>query len=70
MQLFRTINSNLAHTVNNCFRVTPGASVLVRAVATLWGTAVNFPLQGAKLYMTIMQKWQTLHLKLEVEHYL
>ena len=38
----RTKNSNLAHTVNNCFRVTPGASVLVRAVATLWGTAVNF----------------------------
>ncbi len=40
--IIQPINSNLGHTINNCFRVTPGTSVLVRAVATLWGTAVNF----------------------------
>ncbi len=44
----RLINSNLRHTVNNCFRVTPGTSVLVRAAATLWGTAVNF--SGGSVY--------------------
>ncbi|MCX4296988.1 MAG: hypothetical protein OSJ73_08130 [Lachnospiraceae bacterium] len=44
----RTKNSNLGHTVNNCFRVTPGTSVLVRAAATLWGTAVNF--SGGSIY--------------------
>ena len=44
----RTKNSNLRHTVNNCFRVTPGTSVLVRAAATLWGTAVNF--SGGSVY--------------------
>ncbi len=44
----RTKNSNLGHTVNNCFRVTPGTSVLVRAAATLWGTAVNF--SGGSVY--------------------
>ena len=44
----RLINSNLGHTVNNCFRVTPGTSVLVRAAATLWGTAVNF--SGGSVY--------------------
>lgn len=48
MRSFRAINSNLGHTVNNCFRVTPGTSVLVRAAATLWGTAVNF--SGGSVY--------------------
>lgn len=48
MRSFREINSNLGHLINNCFRVRPGTSVLVRAAATLWGTNVNF--SGGSVY--------------------